>query len=96
MTLKRESNSLRGKSVGWYLNSQSRTIAEKADLNIYSSLLSVFRKKFIRTTGIAVIAFSPYSGSGHVKRHRMVPLKAHVSSTHLSNHLLKYTQSQRL
>ncbi|GFW96685.1 hypothetical protein TNCV_2847411 [Trichonephila clavipes] len=45
---------------------------------------SAFGGKFIYIAGITVITFLPYDGSERVKLHRALPVKVHVSSTHLS------------
>ncbi|GFX23250.1 hypothetical protein TNCV_4560321 [Trichonephila clavipes] len=68
----------------WNNVSIAEPVPSREDLiiNIYSPLQSGCGEKFIYMAGIAMIAVSPYSGSECVKRHRALPMKVHVSSTH--------------
>ncbi|GFU98940.1 hypothetical protein TNCV_3381851 [Trichonephila clavipes] len=51
---------------------------EEMVISIYSPLQSECGGKSISSAGIAVIAFSSYSGSERVKRHRLLPMKVYT------------------
>ncbi|GFY26706.1 hypothetical protein TNCV_2880341 [Trichonephila clavipes] len=54
---------------------------------IYSPHQSASGETFIYPAGITVITFFLYNISERVKRHRVLPVKVSMSSTHLSNHM---------
>ncbi|GFU75010.1 hypothetical protein TNCV_3752611 [Trichonephila clavipes] len=66
------------------IRNQSRAAARRADhQRLFSSSVGVLRK-LISSVNIALIVFSLHSDSERVKRYPAFPLKALVSSTHLS------------